>query len=121
MTVYVPINKCEECLYYEFGYDLDNGTCADVCCYFDDNHIITDCTKIQEWCPYGENGKVELTKEEFGLPFYVKVSTVGDLKKVLNSYPHSMRLSKINKDDSINVSTRFYYNNGLITFGYEGC
>ena len=30
MTVYVPINKCEECPYYEFGYDLDNGTCAEI-------------------------------------------------------------------------------------------
>ena len=52
MTIYIPIDKCEECSYYAEGYDLDNGTCADVCGYFNEGHLIYDNTKIQEWCPF---------------------------------------------------------------------
>lgn len=52
MTVYVPIDKCEECSYYEFGYDLDNGSCADICCYYKEPHIIYNEQIIQEWCPF---------------------------------------------------------------------
>lgn len=74
----------------------------------------TDCPNPTGFCPICEH-----YEEKEILP-YVKVSTVGDLLKVLQEYPHNMRLSKKNCDGSTNASTRFYYEEDKILFGLEG-
>lgn len=69
--------------------------------------------------PVGFCLKCEHYEETEMLP-YVKVSNVGDLLKILQEYPHNMKLSQFNQDGTITASTRFYLRDGILTFGYEG-